>query len=110
MFQPPFESMNRKELKKLQLQFIKDFNVTAIASYPLRLIEVAKQEKFDFHSTKLRVGIFGAEVWSDEMRKRIEKEMGIETFDIIGMTETGGVGLGIDCKKHSGIHHSYMGR
>jgi phenylacetate-CoA ligase len=60
MFQPPFESMNRKELKKLQLQFIKDFNVTAIASYPLRLIEVAKQEKFDFRSTKLQVGIFGA--------------------------------------------------
>jgi len=91
----------------LQLQFIKDFNVTAItaiASYPLRLTEVAKKENFDFRSTKLRVGIFGAEVWSDEMRKRIEDEMGIETFDIIGMTETGGVGLGIDCKAHSGIH------
>ena len=91
----------------LQLQFIKDFNVTAItaiASYPLRLIEVAKKENFDFRATKLRVGIFGAEVWSDEMRKRIEEEMGIETFDIIGMTETGGVGLGIDCKAHSGIH------
>jgi phenylacetate-CoA ligase len=91
----------------LQLQFIKDFNVTAItaiASYPLRLSEVAKKEKFDFRKTSLRVGIFGAEVWSDEMRRRIEEEMGIETFDIIGMTETGGVGLGIDCKDHSGIH------
>ena len=91
----------------LQLQFIKDFNVTAItaiASYPLRLNEVAKKEKYDFRATKLRVGIFGAEVWSDEMRKRIEEEMGIETFDIIGMTETGGVGLGIDCKAHCGIH------
>jgi len=91
----------------LQLQFIKDFNVTtitAIASYPLRLTEVAKKENFDFRATKLRVGIFGAEVWSDEMRKRIEDEMGIETFDIIGMTETGGVGLGIDCTDHSGIH------
>ncbi len=91
----------------LQLQFIKDFNVsaiTAIASYPLRLIEVAKQEQFDFRNTKLRVGIFGAEVWSNEMRNRIEEEMGIETFDIIGMTETGGVGLGIDCKEHHGIH------
>jgi phenylacetate-CoA ligase len=91
----------------LQLQFIKDFNVTAItaiASYPLRLIEVARQEKFDFRATKLRVGIFGAEVWSDEMRTRIEEEMGVETFDIIGMTESGGVGLGIDCKDHSGIH------
>jgi phenylacetate-CoA ligase len=91
----------------LQLKFIKDFGVTAltaIASYPLRLIEVAEKEGFNFRDTKLRVGIFGAEVWSDEVRRRIEDRMGIETFDIIGMTETGGVGLGIDCKEHSGIH------
>lgn len=91
----------------LQLKFLKDFNVTAItaiASYPLRLIEVAVKEGFDFRDTKLRVGIFGAEVWSDEVRQRIERAMGIETFDIIGMTETGGVGLGIDCKHHNGIH------
>ena len=91
----------------LQLKFLKDFKTTAIAgiaSYPLRLIEIAKEEGFDFRETNLRVGIFGAEVWSQEMRGYIEREMGIETFDIIGMTETGGVGLGIDCKAHSGIH------
>ena len=91
----------------LQLKFIKDFGVTAltaIASYPLRLIEVAEKEGFNFRDTMLKVGIFGAEVWSDEVRRRIEDRMGIETFDIIGMTETGGVGLGIDCKEHSGIH------
>ena len=91
----------------LQLTFLKDFHVnclTAISSYPLRLIEVAKKEDFDFHNLELRVGIFGAEVWSDEMRKRIDDTMEIETFDIIGMTETGGVGLGIDCNEHNGIH------
>lgn len=91
----------------LQLKFLNDFKVTAltaIASYPLRLMEVAEKEGFNFRTTKLRVGIFGAEVWSDEVRKRIEDTMGIETFDIIGMTETGGVGLGIDCKVHDGIH------
>ncbi len=91
----------------LQLKFMKDFGTTAlagIASYPIRLLEVAKEEGFDFSETNLRVGIFGAEVWSDEMRRYIEREMGIETFDIIGMTETGGVGLGIDCSAHSGIH------
>ena len=91
----------------LQLKFLKDFKTTAIAgiaSYPLRLIEIAKEEGFDFRENNLRVGIFGAEVWSQEMRRYIEREMGIETFDIIGMTETGGVGLGIDCKAHSGIH------
>ena len=91
----------------LQLRFLRDFKVdclTAISSYPLRLIEVAEKEGFDFDKLKLRVGIFGAEVWSDEIRARIEKKMGIETFDIIGMTETGGVGLGIDCTEHKGIH------
>ncbi|PMP67535.1 MAG: phenylacetate--CoA ligase, partial [Thermodesulfobacterium geofontis] len=55
-------------------------------------------------NTKLRVAILGAETWSDEYRKRIEEEMGVKTFDIIGMTETGGVGLGIDCEERAGIH------
>jgi phenylacetate-CoA ligase len=92
----------------LQLKFFEDIGTTclcAIASYPLRLMELAAETGFDFRKqSKLRVGIFGSEVWSDAMRKRIEKTMGIESFDIIGMTETGGVGMGIDCKDHSGIH------
>jgi len=92
----------------LQLQFMRDLGTTAlagIASYPLRLIEVADQQGFDFRrDTRLRAGIFGAEIWSDEMRSRIEDRMGIETFDIIGMTESAGVGLGIDCAEHDGIH------
>ncbi|MBI4771819.1 MAG: phenylacetate--CoA ligase [Chloroflexi bacterium] len=92
----------------LQLQFMRDLGTTAIAaiaSYPLRLIEVAQKEGLDFRrDTRLRAGVFGAEVWSDEMRRRIEAAMGIETFDIIGMTETAGVGLGIDCAQHNGIH------
>ena len=93
---------------QLQLQFLKDLGTTglaAIASYPLRLIEVAEQIGFDFRrDTRMRVGIFGAEIWSDELRRRIEAQMGIETFDIIGMTETAGVGMGIDCPAHEGIH------
>ena len=92
----------------LQLQFMRDLGTTAlaaIASYPLRLMEVAEKEGFDFRrDTKLRVGIFGAEIWSDEMRLRVEERMGIETFDIIGMTETAGVGMGIDCATHDGLH------
>lgn len=93
---------------RLQLQFMRELGTTviaAIASYPLRLIEMARQEGIDFRrDTRLRVGVFGAEIWSDEMRRRIEQEMGIETFDIIGMTETGGVGMGIDCSAHRGNH------
>lgn len=93
---------------RLQLRFMRELGSTAlaaIASYPLRLIEVAREEGVDFREdTQLRVGIFGAEIWSDEMRRRIEEIMGIETFDIIGMTETAGVGMGIDCSARSGIH------
>lgn len=92
----------------LQLRFMKELETTAlaaIASYPLRLMEVARREGFDFRKeTSLRVGVFGAEPWSDGLRQRIEREMGITTYDIIGMTETAGVGLGIDCSARAGIH------
>ena len=64
---------------------------------PSRMIEVARQEGFDFRSTKLRVAVLGSEPWSDELRARIESEMGVRTYDLIGMTETGGPGMGIEC-------------
>lgn len=91
----------------LQLRLMRDLGATvlaAIASYPLRLIEVAREEGFDLATLKLRVGIFGSEMWSDELRGRIERELRLRSFDIIGMTETGGPGLGIDCEARAGIH------
>ena len=91
----------------LQLKLMRDLRATvlaAIATYPLRLIEVAREERFDLGSLALRVGILGSEMWTDELRARIESELGIRTFDIIGMTETGGPGLGIDCGARAGIH------
>ncbi|HEV8587077.1 MAG TPA: phenylacetate--CoA ligase [Methylomirabilota bacterium] len=91
----------------LQLRLMRDLKatvVTAIATYPLRLIEVAREERFDLGTLALRVGIFGSEMWSDGLRARIERELGIRAHDIIGMTETGGPGLGIDCAARAGIH------
>ncbi len=91
----------------LQLRLMRDLGATvlaAIASYPLRLVEVAREERFDLGTLRLRVGIFGSEMWSDELRARIERELRLTTFDIIGMTETGGPGLGIDCAARQGIH------
>jgi phenylacetate-CoA ligase len=91
----------------LQLRLMRDLRATvlaAIATYPLRLLEAAREERFDLTSLSLRVGIFGSEMWSDELRARIERELHIRTFDIIGMTETGGPGLGIDCAARAGIH------
>src|SRR5205823_7777083 len=91
----------------LQLKLMRDLGVTvlpAIATYPLRLIEVAREEKFDLATLRLRVGIFGSEMWSDELRARIDRELGLTSYDIIGMTETGGPGLGIDCAARAGLH------
>jgi phenylacetate-CoA ligase len=91
----------------LQLRLMRDLGVTvlpAIATYPLRLIEVAREERFDLTSLRLRVGIFGSEMWSDELRGRIDRELNLTSYDIIGMTETGGPGLGIDCAARAGIH------
>src|SRR5262249_19629075 len=91
----------------LQLQLLRDFQATVlagIATYPLRMIEVARQEGFDFRATKLRVALLGSEPWSDELRARIEREMGVLTYDLIGMTETGGPGMGIECLARDGIH------
>ncbi len=92
---------------RLQLTLMRDLRatvLTAIATYPLRLIEVAREEGFDLGSLALRVGILGSEMWTDELRARIEGALGIRAFDIIGMTETGGPGLGIDCQARAGIH------
>jgi phenylacetate-CoA ligase len=91
----------------LQLRLMRDLKatvLTAIATYPLRLIEAAREDGFDLGSLSLRVGILGSEMWSDELRARIERELSIRAFDIIGMTETGGPGLGIDCAARAGIH------
>jgi phenylacetate-CoA ligase len=91
----------------LQLRLMRDLRatvVTAIATYPLRLIEVAREERVDLGALALRVGIFGSEMWSDDLRARIERELRIRSYDIIGMTETGGPGLGIDCQARAGIH------
>ena len=91
----------------LQLRLMRDLKATvvaAIATYPLRLIEAAREERFDLGSLSLRVGILGSEMWSDELRARIERELDIRTFDIIGMTESGGPGLGIDCAARAGVH------
>jgi len=91
----------------LQLTLMRDLGVTVlpgIATYPLRLIEVAREERFDLASLRLRVAILGSEMWSDELRARIDRELRLTSYDIMGMTETGGPGLGIDCAARAGLH------
>ena len=92
-----------------QIRLLKDFKVKgfcSVVSYVPRLIEkldALPEGERDLPS--LKVGIFGSETFSDETRRRIESRLGIECFDIYGMTETGGIGTtGQDCRCHAGIH------
>ena len=92
-----------------QIKLMRDFRVKgfcSVVSYVPRIIEKLDAEPAGDHDIpSLRVGIFGSETFSDEMRKKIEKRLHIECFDIYGMTETGGIGTtGQDCKCHNGLH------
>ena len=89
-----------------QVKLARDFGtrvITGVVSYTLRIMEVMEEMKVKLPD--LKIGIFGAESFSDEMKRRIHDGLGIEAFDIYGMTETGGIGtLGMDCPEHCGLH------
>ncbi|HNS19222.1 MAG TPA: phenylacetate--CoA ligase [Sedimentisphaerales bacterium] len=89
-----------------QIRLAQDFGtrvVTGVVSYGIRIMEVLQEMSETL--PKLQIGIFGAEVFSDSMKQKMRSGLGIDVFDIYGMTETGGVGtLGQDCPAHNGIH------
>ncbi|MDO5582411.1 MAG: phenylacetate--CoA ligase [Planctomycetia bacterium] len=89
-----------------QIRLAKDFGtkvLTAVVSYGIRIIEIMEKMKIDL--PELKAGLFGAETLTDAMTDQIRNGLGIDVFNIYGMTETGGVGtLGCDCADHSGIH------
>lgn len=90
-----------------QIELMQDLGTTAIActpSYFLYIMEVAEEMGIDFaRDTDLRVGIFGAEPWSDETRRRIEESTGIKAYDIFGTSEMSGP-LCTECREQNGIH------
>ena len=89
-----------------QIMCMEDFGATALActpSYALYLTEsIAEAGKVD--AMKLRVGIHGAEPWTEEMRKKIQDILHIECFDIYGLCEITGPGVAMDCRQHKGLH------
>lgn len=89
-----------------QLEMMVDLGTTAFiatSSYALLLAEEINRRGLR-DQIKLRIGIIGSERWSDKMRGRIEEALGIESFDIYGLTEIYGPGIAIDCPEHTGIH------
>jgi phenylacetate-CoA ligase len=90
-----------------QIMVMKDFNVTAICCTPtyfIHLLERASELGVSVRDLPLRIGIFGAEPWTESMRRHIELEGGIKAFDIYGLSEIIGPGVGIECPYHNGIH------
>ncbi|MFW0967362.1 MAG: phenylacetate--CoA ligase family protein [Thermacetogeniaceae bacterium] len=90
-----------------QLEMMLELKATVLigtASYGLFLAEeIAKRNLMDRIS--LRTGVFGSERWGEKMRQRISSLLKIDTFDIYGLTEIYGPGIGIDCHHHRGIHY-----
>ena len=90
-----------------QLQIFQDFGSTVLCctpSYALYLGEYRRDNNIPLENLKLRAGIFGAEPWTDEMRHQIEELLGIEAYDIYGLSEIAGPGVSFDCEMHNGMH------
>ncbi len=90
-----------------QIMIMRDFKVTAICctpSYFIHLIDRAAELGVDIKELPVRVGVFGAEPWTDSMRRHIEAEAGIQAFDIYGLSEIIGPGVAIECPHHAGLH------
>ena len=92
---------------KRQVQIMADFGVTVLActpSYALYVAETAAEMGIDVRELPLRLGFFGAEPWSDNMRLQIEGALGITAMDIYGLSEVLGPGVAFECKEHHGLH------
>ena len=90
-----------------QIMVMKDFGVTAICCTPtyfLHLIDRASQLGVDLKSLPLRAGVFGAEPWTQSMRKHIESATNVAAYDIYGLSEIIGPGVAIECPCHNGLH------
>ncbi|NHW88606.1 MAG: phenylacetate--CoA ligase [Archaeoglobales archaeon] len=89
-----------------QIELMKDLGVTVIActpSYMLYMAEYAEKMGTSIRETSLRIGIFGAEPWSEETRKRIEEKTGITAYDVYGTSELSGP-LFTECTERNGLH------
>ena len=89
-----------------QLMFMTDLGSTILCctpSYAAYLAESIEEQGLK-DQIKLKAGIFGAEAWSEDMRRDIENKLGIKAYDIYGLTETSGPGVAFECEEQSGMH------
>ncbi|MBP3696216.1 MAG: phenylacetate--CoA ligase [Clostridia bacterium] len=90
-----------------QIQFMQDLHATILCctpSYAAYIGETLKEMGISPDEIDLKAGIFGAEPWTEEMRRDIEKSLGIKAYDIYGLTETSGPGVSFECEEQTGMH------
>ena len=90
-----------------QIQFMIDLGATVICctpSYAAYIGETLKEQGYTADKIPLKAGIFGAEPWTNEQRRNIEKDLGIKAYDIYGLTEISGPGVAFECEEQMGMH------
>jgi phenylacetate-CoA ligase len=90
-----------------QLMVLRDFGSTMLTctpSYALYMAEEAADAGIDLHKLPISKGCFGAEPWSENMRKEIESRYGMKAYDIYGLTEIVGPGVSFECEAQNGLH------
>lgn len=92
---------------KRQIMLMEDLGTTVITctpSYSLTIAETALEMGVDLKSSKLRLGVLGAEPWSEQMRQEIESKLPIQAIDVYGLTEMVGPGVSVECPHKCGMH------
>lgn len=88
------------------IKVMKELKITGIMCTPSYLLHIAQmiESMGEVNNMKLRVAICGTEAWSEKMRSKIEKMLGIDTYDVYGLSEFAGLGVACDCECHKGLH------
>ena len=90
-----------------QVLLMQDFGarvLCATPSYALNIAEVAEREGVDLRQSRLEIGLFGAEPWSEAMRREIEARLGLRAIDLYGLSEIMGPGVAVECEAQDGLH------
>lgn len=90
-----------------QITLMHDFGATILCctpSYAMYLGEAIKDSPYPRKEFKLRIGVFGAEPWTENMRKKLEETLGIKAYDVYGLSEVAGPGVGFECECQHGLH------
>ena len=90
-----------------QVLLIQDFGarvLCATPSYALNIAEVAEREGVDLRASSLEIGLFGAEPWSEGLRREIEARLGLKAMDVYGLSEIMGPGVAVECEAQDGLH------